>query len=206
MRSRTKSRGSALVTERYPSNQVLAQFICVDCTVVSLSRCWIVGDHLTRLLIGESLPTALQRLWIDAQFPDVVHVPDRVLEARPNVVLRRVEERIFVETHDVAFRRFGIRRSFDRSDLAEQTHPGQPDARGDLEDGEPGRGVGAAAGPLQSLLPRPEVQGNEARAFPDHGRTGPPGTGAGRRGVLRARGGDGVLAAALHRGARLSEI
>ena len=137
--------------------------------------------------------------------PCVVQVPDRVLEARPNVVLRRIEERIFVETHDVAFRRFGIRRSFDRCDLAEQTHPGQPDARGDLEDDEPGRGVGAAAGPLRSLLPRPEVQGNEARALPDHGGAGPHGEGAGRGGVVRARGGDGVPVAALHRGAAVRD-
>ena len=38
-----------------------------------------------------------------------------------------------------------------------------------IEDDEPGRGVGPAAGPLQSLLPHPEVQGDEARALPDHG-------------------------------------
>ena len=79
-----------------------------------------------------------------------------------------------------------------------QALPGQPDAGRSVQDDEPGRGLGPAAGPLESLLSHPQVQGAQARAVPDGGRAGAPGRSLGRGGVLRPFSGDGVPAPALY--------
>ena len=61
----------------------------------------------------------VQCLRIDAQLLDVVHVPDRILEARPHDQLR-IKDRVFVEAYGVPIRRFGVRRWFNRCDLADE--------------------------------------------------------------------------------------